>query len=220
MHCESKTSPYRTISHKHNPMFNILQAQSIRKNSTIPNHGAKSNQVGNGADTVQDSKLLVERLHLLAMGPIVVALLAIPSFLVLPDAHDLGCLGSNVHQVGQRSDKHGGVQPGSELVGGRGGSGGREEGKGRRRVGGRGRLEERGEKRSSAAAGIGQQHCDGESSLQGEVDGEGVFLQLGELGAGQDSEGDNARDEGLEERGAEKSAIAACCVNMNATGWW
>lgn len=112
------------------------------------------------------------------------------------------------------------MQPSSELVGGCGGSGGREEGKGRRGIGGRGRLEKRWEKRSNAATGVCQQHCDWERSLQGKVDGKSVFLQLGEMVAGQDLEGDDARDEGLEERGAEKSAIAACCVNMNATEWW
>jgi hypothetical protein len=38
-----------------------------------------------------------------------------------------------------------------------------------------------------------------------------VFLQRRELGAGQNAEGDDAGDEGLEERGAKEGAIAMWC---------
>lgn len=44
--------------------------------------------------------------------------------------------------------------------------------------------------------------------MECEVDGEGVFLEGGELGPGQHFEGDDAGDEGLKEGAAEEGAIA------------
>jgi hypothetical protein len=44
--------------------------------------------------------------------------------------------------------------------------------------------------------------------LDGEIDGEGVFLKGGKLGTGQDAEGDDAGNEGLEESGAQEGTIA------------
>lgn len=157
---------------------------------------------------MQNGKLLVKRLHLLAMRAIVITPLAVPRLLVLPDAHDLCRLGPNVDQVCQRSHKHGSVQPSSELVSRGRSSNGREEREGRSRSSGGRRSEERRQECSCAAAGIRQEHGGGENGLQAEVDGECVFLERGELRAGEDAEGDDAGDEGLEERGAEERPIA------------
>lgn len=125
---------------------------------------------------MQNSKLLVQRLHLLAMRTIVITLLAIPRLLVLPDSHDLRRLGPNVNQVRQSGHKHSRMQPARKLVARWRGSNGSEErecGGGAR---GRGRDQEGGQKRSCASAGIRQEHGGGENGLQAEVDGECMFL--------------------------------------------
>jgi hypothetical protein len=44
---------------------------------------------------------------------------------------------------------------------------------------------------------VGEQHGNGRKCLDGEINGEGVFLKGGELGTRKDAESDDAGDEGL-----------------------
>lgn len=60
----------------------------------------------------------------------------------------------------------------------------------------------------AAGTRVGEGHGEGEGGLQGEVDGEGVGLEGGEVGAGEDAEGDDAGDEGVVDVGPEEGAVA------------
>jgi hypothetical protein len=126
------------------------------------------------------------------MRALIIRHLPIPRLLMLPLHHHARRLRPHVHQINQRGYEHGAEEPGVQGVGGTlAYGGGGEEGQ-----------EARG------AGGVGQQEGEWESGLQGEVDGEGGFLEGAELGAREDAVGYYAGDEGLEEGAAEEGAVA------------
>jgi len=109
---------------------------------------------------MQDSELLVQYLHLFAMWASIIALLAIPSLLMFPQAHDLCSFGANVNQVHQRCYKHCCVEPRAQPIGG-------------------GRCNWRGGEvwqDGGCAARVGKKHYDGCDGLKREIYWERVLL--------------------------------------------
>lgn len=113
---------------------------------------------------------------------------------MLPLPHALGRRGPDERQVDEAADEHGGDGDQRAAV---------RVGEQARRVVAQRLVADR-----AGARGEGQAQDERQRRLHGEVDGEGLGLQLREMRARQYPEGDHPADEGLEERAAQEGAIA------------
>lgn len=138
---------------------------------------------------MHDGKLAVQRLHLGAMRPRIVALLAIARLLVFALLHDARRGRAHDDQVRQPGHAHGC----DERCRCGAADGGRGEGGG---------------------GGCGEVERNGQDRLQTEVDGEDFRLQGGELRPGEDAEGHDAADEALEDCAAQEGAVAVVWVSV------
>ena len=87
-------------------ILNTLQAQPISQYCTVPNHSPQSHHVDQTANTVQNAELLVQRLHLLAMWPSIIALLPIPRLLMLAFLHTPRRRGPNKQHIRRARREH------------------------------------------------------------------------------------------------------------------